>query len=63
MSEDGSDSIGTALQQYQDGKIGMRSAADMAGLSIREIMTQANERGIVSNYDEAELAEDIDALR
>ncbi|WP_324760332.1 UPF0175 family protein [Haloarcula sp. GH36] len=52
-----------ALQQYQDGTVGMRGAADIAGLTIAEIMSEANERGILSNYDEARLADDVDALR
>ena len=38
-------------------------AADIAGLTISEMMHEANERGVLSNYDEADLAEDVDALR
>ncbi len=52
-----------ALQRYQDGEVGMRGAADLAGLSIAEMMAEANERGILSNYDEADLTDDVDALR
>jgi len=55
--------IRTALQRYQDGAVGMRGAAELAGLTIGELMTEANERGILSNYDEADLADDVDALR
>lgn len=52
-----------ALQRYQDGDVGMRGAADLAGLTITEMMHEANERDVLSNYDEADLADDVDALR
>jgi predicted HTH domain antitoxin len=52
-----------ALQRYQDGDVGMRGAAAMAGVPIAEMMAEANERGVLSNYDEADLADDVDALR
>lgn len=55
--------IRIALQQYQDGEVGMRGAADIAGLSISEMMSEANERGVLSNYDEIDLQQDVDALR
>ncbi|KAA9399887.1 ribbon-helix-helix protein, CopG family [Haloarcula sp. CBA1130] len=55
--------IRTALQRYQDGEVGMRGAADIAGLTIAEMMTEANERGVMTNYDEADLAGDVDSLR
>lgn len=52
-----------ACQRYREGDVGMRGAADLAGLSISEMKAEANERGVLSNYDEADLAEDVDALR
>ena len=52
-----------ALQRYRDGEVGMRGVADLAGLTIAEMMAEANERGVLSNYDEADLADDVDALR
>lgn len=52
-----------ALQRYQDGAVGMRGAAELAGLTIAEMMHEANERGVMANYDEADLADDVDALR
>lgn len=55
--------IRVALQRYQDGNVGIRGAADIAGISIAEMMHEANERGVMSNYDEADLAGDVDALR
>lgn len=55
--------IRLALQRYRDGEVGMRGAAETAGLTIAEMMHEANERGVVSNYDEADLEADVDALR
>lgn len=55
--------IRVALQRYRDGAVGMRGAADIAGLSIAEMMREANERGVMSNYDESDLESDVDALR
>ena len=52
-----------ALQRYQDGEVGMRGAARIAGLTIAETMAEANERGILLNYDEVDLESDVDALR
>jgi predicted HTH domain antitoxin len=52
-----------ALQRYQDGAVGMRGAAELAGVTIADMMHEANERGVLSNYDEADLADDVDALR
>lgn len=52
-----------ALQRYREGEVGMRAAADLAGLSIAKMMREANERGVLSNYDEADLPGDVDALR
>jgi predicted HTH domain antitoxin len=51
-----------ALQRYQDGEVGMRGAADLAGVTIAEMMHEANERGVLSNYDEADLESDVEAL-
>lgn len=52
-----------ALQKYQDGEVGMRGAAKIAGLSIGEMMRRANERGVLLNYDETELESDVENLR
>lgn len=40
----------------------MRGAADIANLTIAEMMREANERGVRSNYDPADLEADVDAL-
>lgn len=55
--------IRLALERYRDGELGMRGAAELAGLSIAEMMAEANERGVLSNYEEADLAGDVDTLR
>ncbi|PSP75656.1 hypothetical protein BRC81_14820 [Halobacteriales archaeon QS_1_68_20] len=55
--------IRIALQRYREGEVGMRGAAEIAGLTIAEMMHEANERGVLSNYDEADLEDDVDALR
>jgi predicted HTH domain antitoxin len=52
-----------ALLRYREGAVGMRGAAGIAGLTIPEMMEEANERGILANYDEADLESDVDALR
>jgi len=55
--------IRIALQRYRDGDVGMRGAAELAGLSIAEMMVEANDRGVLSNYDEVDLEDDVEALR
>jgi len=55
--------VGIALQRYRDGEVGMRGAADLAGVSMTEMMREANERGVLSNYDETDLADDVESLR
>jgi predicted HTH domain antitoxin len=52
-----------ALQRYRNGAVGMRGAADMAGLSTAEMMAEANDRKILSNHEEGDLADDVAALR
>ncbi|WP_254525119.1 UPF0175 family protein [Natrinema caseinilyticum] len=52
-----------ALERYREGDVGMRGAAEIAGVSISRMMSEANDRNVLSNYDEADLAEDVDALR
>ncbi|WP_276251745.1 UPF0175 family protein [Haloarcula rara] len=63
MSDEEAAPVETALQRYQDREVGMRGAARLAGLTISEMMATADERGIVSNFDEDELSDDVDALR
>lgn len=52
-----------ALERYREGEVGMRGAAEIADVSIAEMMSEANERGVLSNYDETDLEDDVDALR
>jgi len=51
-----------ALEKYRRGEVGMRGAADIAGLSIAEMMTEANERDVRQNYDETDLESDVASL-
>ena len=62
MIDDEPERVCRALRRYEDGAVGMRGAADIAGLTIAEMMNEANECGVPSNYDEQELADDVDAL-
>ncbi len=55
--------VRVALQRYREGEVGMRGAAEIAGLTIAEMMREANERGVVSNYDEADLEDDVADLK
>lgn len=55
--------IRIALQRYQNGDVGMRGPGELAGLTIAEMMYEANARGVLSNYDEGDLADDLNALR
>ena len=52
-----------ALERYREGEVGMRGAAELAGVTIAEMMAEANERGILLNYDEVDLEDDVAALR
>ena len=55
--------IRLALERYREGEVGMRGAAELTGLTVSEMMAEANDRGVLSNYDEVDLADDVDALR
>lgn len=54
--------VEVALQRYRAGEVGMRGAARIADLTIAEMMREANERGIMSNYDEVDLDSDVESL-
>ena len=54
--------VRAALEKYQNGEVGMRGAATIAGLTIAEMMAEANERGVLQNYDEADLESDVENL-
>lgn len=55
--------VQVALQRYGEGAVGMRGAANLAGVTIAEMMHEANERGVPMNLDEIDLESDVDALR
>jgi predicted HTH domain antitoxin len=54
--------VRVALRKYQEGEIGMRGAAEIADTTVADMMAEANERGVLSNYDEAELESDVESL-
>ena len=54
--------VRVALRRYQEGEIGMREAAEIAGTTVAEMMAEANERGVLINYDEAALESDVESL-
>ena len=54
--------VRVALRKYQEGEIGMRGAAEVADTTVADMMAEANERGVLSNYDEAELESDVESL-
>lgn len=41
----------------------MRGVAEIADVSIAQLMAEANERNVLTNYDDADLEADVDALR
>jgi predicted HTH domain antitoxin len=55
-----SDAVRIGLQRYQEGEIGVRDAAELADTTISEMMAEANERGVLSNYDETNLESDVE---
>ena len=50
-----------AIQLYREGKVTLWRAADMANLSLREMMELVAEKGIEMQYTEKDLEEDINA--
>jgi len=54
--------VRVALRRYQEGEIGMRDAAEIAGITVAEMMAEANERNVLTNYDEADLEADMESL-
>lgn len=51
--------VQVAPEQYQHGEVGVRGVADIADLTISEMMAEANERGVIQNCDEADLEFDV----
>jgi predicted HTH domain antitoxin len=48
-----------ALEEYQNGSITLCKAASIAGISLREMMDNANGRGIALQYSLVDLREDF----
>lgn len=54
------ESIDNAAKLYSKGKITMRQAADLVGLTLRETLDEFGKRGIYIRYGKEELLEDIE---
>jgi predicted HTH domain antitoxin len=52
-----------AVLQYQSGKVGIKGAADLAGLSLGEWLQVADERGLTYQLSSDDLERDVEALR
>ena len=49
-----------AAKLYQEGKITIREASDIAGIPLRSILHEFGKMGIFIRYGEDELKEDIE---
>ncbi len=52
-----------ALELYREGKISLGKAAELAGLSLRELLYELRSRGIPLNYDLEELEQDLKLVK
>ncbi len=48
-----------AISEYVDGRATAAKAAELAGLTLREMNAELSRRGISLNYGDAELEEDL----
>jgi len=55
--------IDDALKAYQDGKVTLWRAAEMSGLSLREMMELAKDKKIAVPYTLGDLKRDLDYVR
>lgn len=54
--------VDRALKQYRKGKITIGKAAEMAGVSLREMIALAAKKGIPFQYSLDDLYEDVEAV-
>jgi predicted HTH domain antitoxin len=52
------ESIDNAAELYGKGRITMRQAADLVGLTLRETLDEFGKRGVYIHYDKEEFIED-----
>jgi predicted HTH domain antitoxin len=52
-----------AVLQFQSGEVGIKGAADVAGLSVGEWLQVADEHGLTYQLSSEDLERDVDALR
>lgn len=50
--------IEKALQQFKEGNISIAKAAELASISLREMMLQASARGMTPHYDKEMIEEE-----
>ncbi len=55
----GEEQIESVAALYKEGKVTMREAADLLGMSLREALSELARRGAYLRYGEEELAEDL----
>jgi len=55
--------LGHALRLYEQGQITKERAAEMAGVSIYDILDELRQRGTVAQYSLEELSEDLALLQ
>ena len=52
-----------SLELYREGRISLGKAAELAGLSIEELLYELRKRDIPINYDLEELEEDLKTIK
>lgn len=55
--------VETAVDRYRDGEVSVGKAAELAGLSLWRFLDVLAERGVETNYTEADLDDDLAAVR
>ncbi len=53
----------TAIERYREGALTLRGAAEQAGRSLREMLTELAKREVPVAYAEEDLAEDLTGLQ
>lgn len=51
--------VEAVAELYKDGKVTMRQASDLLGLTLRETLAEFGKRKVYIRYGEKELAEDL----
>lgn len=54
--------VNHAVEGYEQGRLSLRSAAEMANLPLWSFLDELGDRDVPLNYDAAELEQDFEAL-